>query len=236
MAVIQTILEYSSCAVQDGVIHGVKIAGLKSNNGHTYPLDVLAAAVKLYEEAPVYVLHGTARERQSESRKFHAHLGNLRNVHMRDTGLFGDLHVKQSHPIAGMILESDGRKFGLSHNVRALMTDDRKTVAEIISVNSVDLVDNPATTLNLFEEDEDMTLEEYQELAAERDKRLDALAAKIDTLCESLAKPPEEPAKPAKKGRIAVLQESVEADPDAPAPMGNSHQELLDACRGFQTI
>ncbi len=234
MAVIDTLLEYTVAAVSGGVIKGVKIAGLKSRNGRAYPFATLQQAMLLYEDAPVYMLHGSKREKRDNSRKHDEHFGCLRNVCMRDDGLWGDLHVKQSLPMAQFILESDGSQFGLSHNVRAEMTDDRKTVTEILSVNSVDLVDHPATTTSLFEEEE-MDLADLVEANAAQAKQIAALTegqGKILTLLESLQKP--EPEK--KPDRIAVLEEATELDPGAPKPIGNSHEAFLDKVRGFSTI
>jgi hypothetical protein len=235
MAVIETLYEYSTAQVSGGVIFGVKIAGLRSRNGRDYPMDTLIAAHHLYEDAPVYLLHGSSRQKRDNSRKHEEHFGSLKNVHTRATGIFGDLHVKQSHPMAGAVLMADGSKFGLSHNVRAEMTEDRKTVTEIISVNSVDLVDNPATTNNLFEE-EDMDLAELvaaNEAQAAEIATLKEGQGQILTLLEGLQPP--EPPKPEKKKRIAVLQEAADVDPDAPAPMGNTHDDFLGVLRGFAT-
>ncbi len=246
MAVIETILEYSVAAITDGVIRGVKIAGLRSKNGRNYPYDVLEKAAHLYEDAPVYMLHGTPPDKMHNRRNHHDHFGSLKNIQMRDTGIFGDLHVKQSHPMAEFILESDGSKFGLSHNVRVDSTSDRKTVMEIISVNSVDLVDNPATTNTLFEEEDAMTLEEYQKASEAQTARIDAMNGKLELVLESLKKPEDKELadrvaalegkqKTGKKDRVAVLEQVTgdPNDPEAPAPIGNTHEAFLAEIRGF---
>lgn len=150
-----TVLEYSSPKVRDGLIIGVKIVGCKSSHGYSYPVCVLRAAKTLYEGSPIFVFHPDARERRQGSRLLRDHFGNLENVRERQNGrgLYADLRVKQSHPLAADVLEQAATaQFGLSHNAVIDLDDDKQEVTKIISVNSVDLVNNPATTRNLFEE------------------------------------------------------------------------------------
>ena len=237
MAVVDTLLEYSVLQVSGCVIRGVKIAGLNSRNGRSYSASVLGKAAALYEDSPVYMLHGSAAEKRENSRSHDEHFGSLKGVHLRDTGLFGDLHVKQSHPMAQFILESDGSKFGLSHNVRAEMTDDRKTVTEILSVNSVDLVDNPATTTTLFEEEDMPSLDEIAELLGKNKGEILSEVSKIiddrlATLHEEVEPKPEGKPKQEPPKRITVLEEA-KGDPDAPEPIGNTHEDFLNCIRGF---
>ncbi|KKL91816.1 hypothetical protein LCGC14_1890930, partial [marine sediment metagenome] len=158
------VLEYSRAPVVDGVIKGVKIIGTKSNNGRSYPQAVLTQAMAMYEGQQVYMLHPTAREKRQGSRQLDDHFGTLMDVREipGKPGLFCDLHTKQSHPMAGLIMENaEGSTFGLSHNAVVEFGDDGTTVTKIVRVNSVDLVDQPATTHNLFEED--MELKELQD-------------------------------------------------------------------------
>jgi len=79
-------------------------------------------------------------------------------------GLFGDLFYNPKHPLAEQLLwdaEHAPHNVGLSHNVLARTTRRGKTVAvtEIVSVLSVDLVADPATTRGLFEEQSVQTTE-----------------------------------------------------------------------------
>jgi hypothetical protein len=232
MSVRLQVVEYTQARVKNGVIEGVKICGTKSRNGRHYPQAVLDAAINLYEEAPVYVFHGRKGKRERNPGE---HFGALRNVHAQadgkiGTGLYGDLHVKQSHPMAQFVLESDGRQFGLSHNADVDMNDDETEVLKILAINSVDLVDDPATTVNLFEEVDEMTLEEFQAEQAKTDKRFEALEGTLATVLEAVTKEPEKP-----KGRITAL-EAIVPEEGAPTPIGNSHEAFLDAVRGFSTI
>jgi len=229
------VLEYSRANVTDGVIRGVKIIGTKSRNGYTYPLGVLSDAMPLYEGAPVYMLHPDDRERRNGSRQLDAHLGSLSHIEQRPDGLYGDLAIRQSHPAAGLLLENLDKPFGLSHNAVCDMTDDKSEVTKIVRVNSVDLVDNPGTTTNLFEETEAMTLEEMN---AALDERFEAFEGKMVALLESVQpkpeeKPEENPAKPTQ--RIQALEAVTDEEGDAPEPIGNTHEDFLGALRGFQT-
>jgi hypothetical protein len=213
MSIRLNVLEYSTPKIRDNIILGVKIIGTESANGYSYPLPVLRQAVPLYEGAPVFIEHPNGSEKKRNSRHLADHFGVLQNIRQGE-GLFGDLHIKQSHPMAKAVLEeaAGAARFGLSHNAIVDMADD--AVTEIVSVNSVDLVDKPATTKNLFES-EDMDTE-----------RLTALEAKVDTLLERL---PDKPKKETPK-RITAL-ENVE-EPEA-EKIGNSHDDFLATLRGF---
>ncbi|NQT39171.1 MAG: hypothetical protein HQ581_16850, partial [Planctomycetes bacterium] len=145
------------------MIEGVKIIGTKSRNGYDYPEAVLSRAKPLYEGAAVFIFHPTDPEKRRGSRQLVDHFGSLANIRAGGDrkggfGLFGDLRIKQSHPMAQLVTESAGRKFGLSHNAVVEMNEDETAVVEIIDVNSVDLVDEPATTTTLFEETDVLTL------------------------------------------------------------------------------
>jgi len=248
MSVQLQILEYSQAPVKDGVIRGVKIVGTRSRNGRVYPQSVLNEAMPLYEASAVYIWHPDAREKKQNSRRHDDYFGHLLNVHERfdgkiGLGLFGDLHVRQSHPMAQLIVESTGKEFGLSHNVIVEMNDDKTEVTKILEVNSVDLVDDPATTTNLFE-DTDMELKEMQETVAKAAKetegklttlleeKIDALQKQVEGFKEAQTKTEaENQVKPPK--RVALL-EKADVVPGAPA-IGNTHEDFLGALRGFQT-
>ena len=237
----QQVLEYSEPGVRGSVIVGVKVTGTKSRNGREYPLDVLREAIPLYEDAPVYLNHGDAREKRQGSRRHKDHFGSLERAFVDGKGLFANLRVKRSHGQAKRILETAATgKFGLSHDVIVKMTDDEKTVTEIIEVNSVDLVNNPATTQNLFE-GSDMTDTAIAEpkpdekpgfdvpkLIADLEKlhgRLDALEAlKPKPVTEGEGK------KPVK--RLTALEERTVEEGEEPK-IGNTHEDFLAHLRGF---
>ena len=232
------VLEYSRAKVVNGVIEGVKIIGTKSRNGRVYPQAVLNQAMDLYEGQQVYMLHPTAREKRQGSRQLADHFGTLMDVREipGKSGMFCDLHTKQCHPMAGLIMENaEGSTFGLSHNAVVEFGDDGTTVTKIVRVNSVDLVDQPATTHNLFEEDDMPSLEEISELLGKsKGEILSEVAKIIDErigVLESKQTPPAEKPKPTK--RISALETVTEGDDGDPAPIGKSHDDFLNCVRGF---
>ncbi len=249
------VLEYSAPKIVDGVIKGVKIIGLKSRNGRTYPRKVLREAIGLYESAPVFTLHPNERERKQGMRRLVDHFGNLQNVHERhggktEFGLYGNLHVKLSHPMAGAVIErieAGDATFGLSHIAFCDLSEDCKQVLKIGTVGSVDLVDNPGTNENLFEEenmaetltaiapddgdDKDKKPVLQTVLEEIRDGQVKLLAA-----IEANSKAPE---KKKKKDRLSVLEDRGEGgdfgniEDGSPPPIGNTHGDFMAAIRGF---
>ena len=139
---------------QAGVIAGVKVLGLASKNGRVYRAEAIAEGAALYEGVKVNVNH--PKRTVAGPRDYQDRLGCLRNIRATDAGLFGDLHFNPHHAIAEQ-LAWDARfapeNVGLSHNVQARTSrqGDRTMVEQILSVHSVDLVADPATTHSLFE-------------------------------------------------------------------------------------
>lgn len=138
-----------------GVIRGVKILGLSSRNGRVYRPEALVGAVGLYEGAKVHVNH--APHGDPGPRNYQDRIGAIRNVAARNgDGLFADFHFNPKHALAEQLLW-DARhapeNVGLSHNVQAKTSrqGDTLVVEEILAVQSVDLVADPATTRGLFE-------------------------------------------------------------------------------------
>ncbi len=255
MSIRIQVLEYSRAPVVDGVIKGVKIIGTRSRNGRIYSQDVLGRAIHHYENAPVFMRHPDTREQRRGSRQTDDHFGSLQNIEERfdgniGLGLFGDLHVKQSHPMAQLVIESDGHSFGLSHNVVAEMNDEQTEVLEIINVNSVDLVTDPAATTTLFEEFDEMDMQQLEAANKGLTEKVDALDGKLTTVLEAVKEPdPKElSARVAeletqlteakgKRARVTALEQVTDPEPGGePTPIGNSHDAFLDVVRGFSTI
>lgn len=136
---------------EQGIIYGVRVIGLESKNGRRYLREAVQAAKPLYEGARVYLDHQEKGERTVRDR-----WGLLVNVReAEDGGLRADLKFLKEHPLTGAILEA-AEKFediGLSHDSlgRSRMQEGERVVYEIVEVNSVDLVEKPATTSNLWE-------------------------------------------------------------------------------------
>ena len=157
-----------------GVIFGVKIIGCDSRNGRHYPNETLRQAIPLYENAKVNLDHPDGDPRKSRS--YHSRFGMIRNVHLRENeGLFADFWFNPRHSIAEQLLwdaEHSPENVGFSHNVEAVVKRQHTTtlIERIVSVRSVDLVADPATTQGLFEsvEPQTVTLEQVERLIAER--------------------------------------------------------------------
>ena len=140
---------------ESGVIEGVKILGLESRNGRTYLSAAAKAAIGLYEGAAVNVNH--PRGSATSPRDYQDRIGRIRNVRADAGGLRADFQFNPKHPLAEQLIwdaEHSPENVGFSHNVEARCNrrGGREVVEEIIKVQSVDLVADPATTRGLFEE------------------------------------------------------------------------------------
>jgi len=141
-----------------GVIRGVKLIGLESNNRRRYPAHVLRAAAPLYEGAKVNVNHPNGDP--LSARGYEDRIGSIRNVRATEQGLYGDFHFNPKHRLAEQVLwdaTHSPAAVGFSHNATLRMTGDKrggKVGEEIVAVRSVDLVADPATTSSIFESEE----------------------------------------------------------------------------------
>lgn len=137
-----------------GVIHSVRVLGLRSSNGRRYLPEAVAAAAHLYEGKPVRLDHP---DEPDETRSVDTNIGWLRNVRVgNDGGLYADLHYLKSHPFAPRLVEAarrHPRTYSLSHNAdgETHVEGGVLVVTEITEVRSVDLVTDGATTESLFE-------------------------------------------------------------------------------------
>lgn len=147
-----------------GIVRGVKVLGLTSANGRTYRESAISKAIGLYEGAKVNIDHPI---NGADPRRYADRLGQVRNIRQERDGLYGDLHYNPKHPLAEQIswdAVNAPENLGLSHNVmaRTSKSGSQIVVEEILKVNSVDLVADPATTRGLFESKErnmEITLE-----------------------------------------------------------------------------
>lgn len=137
------------------LIEGVKILGTMSRNGREYPLSVIQKAAQLYEGAPVNLDHP---KKGQVDREYNERFGRLNNIQVKADGLYGDLKFNPHHPLAESFrwwADNDPHAVGLSHNAQAKVVEGNfgnpDRVAEIFSVESVDLVADPATTTGLLE-------------------------------------------------------------------------------------
>ncbi|MEM8864183.1 MAG: hypothetical protein AAGF31_01400 [Planctomycetota bacterium] len=140
------------------VLQGVKLLGLASRNGRQYRETALRKAIHLYEGAKVNVNHPAGDP--LSPRDYRDRIGVIRGVkHRPGEGLFGALHFNPKHPLAEQLVwdaEHAPENVGFSHNVmaRTVRKGQAVVVESIEKVRSVDLVADPATTSDLFEQAE----------------------------------------------------------------------------------
>lgn len=198
-----------------GLIRGVKLLGWKSANGRTY--DPAGVNPSLYEGRVVNCNHA----KSGQERDVRDRIGRTVNVVKKRDGLYGDLEILRSHPVAGAVFEAAERMpglFGLSHTARGRERQgSRGAVIEAVqSVQSVDLVGDPATVAGLYES-----------------RRTKVAKVKVTDLYEQL--------KGTRPLYAKALQEMAEAgvmspgammDPPAGEASGTDHKQALrDACK-----
>jgi len=160
-----------------GILHGVKILGTLSRNRRRYPVEVLKKAIPLYENAKVNLDHPDGDP--NRPRSYTDRLGVIREVRLHgDDGLYADFHFNPNHPLAEQLLwdaEHAPSNVGFSHNVEAVLRRDQSEtiVEDILSVRSVDLVADPATTTGLFES------VEPEETQSTFEKQVETLTVKL---------------------------------------------------------
>jgi len=127
--------------------------GTVSKKGREYPRDVMAKALPMYEGMRVNVDHVDPGQRRS----LRDRIGLVKNVTLKEDGLYGDFHYNPKHALAEQIAwdaENAPQNLGFSHDTRgnSRNVNGRHVVESIDKVLSVDLVANPATTAGLFED------------------------------------------------------------------------------------
>jgi hypothetical protein len=157
------LLEYTAIGgdskidTENRVLRDVVITAERSLNGRYYPKSTLRNAPALYEGKKVFANHS----RGSGPRDVADVMGHLRNVRYREdngTGkLVADFHYNEKHPLMERVLfaaKHQPNDYGFSHSAEGHTRrnpDGSLTVERILSVNSVDLVSDPATTKGMFE-------------------------------------------------------------------------------------
>lgn len=135
-------------------IDGVLLCGASSANNRDYAKEAFEGdRAARYEGRPVHVNH--TNERTVEGK-----LGWISNVTRRasDGMPVGRLNVNPKHPLAESVLwaaEHNPSFYGMSHVAHCRTkagANGRELVEEILSVESVDIVAEPATTKGLYEQ------------------------------------------------------------------------------------
>ncbi len=176
-----------------GVLFDVKIIGCNSRNGREYPNETLREAISLYENSKVNLDHPEGDPRKPRS--YQDRFGVIRNVVLRENeGLYAEFRFNPKHPVAEQLLwdaEHAPDNVGFSHNVEAVVRreNDKTIVERIVSVRSVDLVADPATTAGLFESESVVTKNVADDVVKELCERildeLRGIVPELDRLFEN---------------------------------------------------
>lgn len=189
----ETIQEYATSSGlnpkvdrERGVISGVKLLGLSSKNGRTYEAAAVAKALPMYEGSKCNVNHSQG------PRDYRDRLGVFANVHATNDGIYADLRLNPKHAVAEQLLwdaENSPGNVGFSHVIqgKTRRTNGQTVVEEIMSVESVDLVADPATTRGLFEQTDELPdIEGLPEMAESSFSAADRIRSIIFQAEESL--------------------------------------------------
>jgi hypothetical protein len=137
------------------ILKGVKVLGGTSKNRRRYTPEAISEGTALYEGLPVNIDH--PEKGAAASRGLRERFGKLVHVRHESGSLRGDLHYNPKHPLAEAVrwwADNQPEAIGLSHNATGTgrtQADGTFVVDKIVSVRSVDLVADPATTRGLFE-------------------------------------------------------------------------------------
>jgi hypothetical protein len=173
---------------QAGIIRGVKILGFTSVNRRRYLREAVAEALPGYEGMRVNLDHvGPADQQLTARRSVKDRIGKLTGTRLAEDGAYADLHYNPAHPYGPAIAwaaKNQPDTLGLSHVAIGQGKPDKDgtfIVNKIVSVRSVDLVADPATTKGLFE---DMEPELNPAAAEPEDEGYEASIGKL--VCEIL--------------------------------------------------
>jgi hypothetical protein len=139
-----------------GVIRDAKLMGLESKNNRRYRVPDST----LFEGAAIRLNHH-GKENGPEMPNdppFEGIWAVARNVKVSAEGVRGDIHYNKSHPMVPTILwwaENHPTVGGFSPVTWSMRSEQGgETVMDILAVESIDLVDRPATTRGIFEREQ----------------------------------------------------------------------------------
>ncbi len=139
---------------ENGIIYGLAILGPESQNGYGYREQAMRNALKLYERKRSNANHTPPGSTTS----IYDRLGVWYNPRFEGGIIKGDFHFLKSHPLAERLCEAAERPdlndvFGFSHDAygREEPGSNGKFIEAIESVETVDLVADPATVKGLHE-------------------------------------------------------------------------------------
>jgi len=160
--------------VENGVIDGVSLLGLKSKNDREYEPAVVKEAVQrgLFSGVQVYVDHQESAD-DGGVREFRELVGVTGTSTFDGTLVRAPLHVVTSDPAGAKLLEMASRpelaaSIGMSQDAEGRIVEREgqpDLVTELTSVTSVDVVTRPATTKSLFESHKEAQPMKLREMA-----------------------------------------------------------------------
>lgn len=143
---------HDGAILEENVLRNCRICGYgKSDNGASYPRDVLHEACHLYEGHPVYLNHDLGVVK-GKKRLYEDRIATLRNVRAAEEAFMCDMELNPHKPMAKAVAWDymKNNRVGLSHIANGKVRAG--TVEKINEVYSVDLVNEPATNRTLREE------------------------------------------------------------------------------------
>lgn len=171
--------------IEQGIVRGVKLLGLKSKNGRDYNTEgVRKTAKKALEGARVYVDHP---EKPGQVRSYKEAFGFTDAVeYVEGKGYYGNVKFNPQHPQANQFIwdvKNNPTGLGMSINARIRQSAKRGTsgltaVEAIEECRSVDLVTRPATADGIFESEVEPAMTKLSELSAEALEELKAQVKK----------------------------------------------------------
>ena len=140
---------------KSNIIENVPLCGATSANRRRYCKEAFAGErVARYNGRPVYLNHGPGRG----GRSYQDQIGTVENARLNAEGLpVGDIAINPKKPYAEAVLWDAKHKphaCGMSHVAQCKTrtgADGWEEITEVVSVESVDLVTDPATTKGLRE-------------------------------------------------------------------------------------
>lgn len=202
-----------------GIVRDVKCLGWTSKNGNEY--DPTGVNPTVYEGRFVNINH----TKDGQNSSAYDRLGRIVNVRKERDGLYGDLEILKSHPLAGAVFEAAERMpgvYGLSHRIERGDYRGRRIgrngvkVESIQRVQSLDLVADPATVSGLFE------------------SRRKSVKLTLKSLAESLkATRPQYARALVEMAEAGILSPDTSMPEELPAESsGSDHEQaILDACK-----
>lgn len=137
-----------------GLVRDVKVLGIMSLNGRRYTEQALNSAVRIYEGGICRIDH----DKTGGSRNYASRFGTFENVRkVPGVGVIADHRYNPEHALTKTYLHDANNRtqaigFSPAHTVSMKREGKENVVTEIHKLDSIDLVDTPATARTIFED------------------------------------------------------------------------------------